>query len=142
MPDCVASVDAGTTSVRCIIFDEYANVLASHQLEFTQFFTHPGWQEQDPHEIVDACYTCIDKAVKQLADVKPKEGSGKYEVKVIGVTNQRETTVVWDKNTGKALTRAIAWPDTRTAPTVHKLAKDHAKGVEAVKAETGLPLCE
>lgn len=132
MPDAVASIDAGTTSVRCIIFDSTARVLASHQLEFTQYFTHPGWQEQDPHEIVEKCNECIAEAVQQL--------KGEHEVKVIGITNQRETTVVWDSRTGKALTRAIAWPDTRTASTVHQLAAESDKGVNAVKEETGLPL--
>mgnify|MGYP000061792724 CR=1 FL=1 len=141
MPSCVASIDAGTTSVRCIIFSSTAAVLASHQLEFTQYFTHPGWQEQDAHEIVDKCHACIEEACKQLQELSKKEGE-EYKVEVIGITNQRETTVVWDKKTGKALTRAIAWPDTRTTQTVRELSKKSKKGVDAVKEETGLPLCK
>lgn len=139
MPDLVGSIDAGTTSVRFIVFDSVATLIADHQLEFTQFFPHPGWQEQDAHEIVDKVNECIAKTIEKL------EKGGKYtgkDIKVIGVTNQRETTVVWDKNSGKALTRAIAWPDSRTASTIRKLAKKSDKGVDAVKEQTGLPLCE
>lgn len=94
-------------------------------------------QEQNPHEIVDKVNICIGEVVKEI------EKKGEYkrsDIKVIGVTNQRETTVVWDKNTGKALTRCIAWPDTRTASTVKQLAAKSEKGVDAVKYETGLPL--
>lgn len=135
--DLVGSIDAGTTSVRFMIFNQFAEVEASYGKEFTQYFDHPGWQDQDAHEIIDCVWECIEKAVAEL------EKKGHYtrkDIKVIGVTNQRETTVVWDKNTGKALTRAIAWPDARTTATVNKLAKNHPKGVEAVKKETGLPL--
>lgn len=135
--DLVGSIDAGTTSVRFMLFDEEANVIAFHQLEFTQFYDHPGWQDQDPHEIVDKVNICIEETIKEIE----KKGTySRKDVKVIGVTNQRETTVVWDKNTGKALTRCIAWPDTRTAHTVKQLAKKHPKGIDAVKYETGLPL--
>ena len=133
----IGSIDAGTTSVRFMIFNQFAEVEASYGKEFTQFFDHPGWQDQDPHEIIECMYVCIDKAVEEL------EKKGDYtrkDIKVIGVTNQRETTVVWDKDTGKALTRAIAWPDARTTATVNKLAKSHPLGVNAVKKETGLPL--
>ncbi|PWO01406.1 putative glycerol kinase [Tilletiopsis washingtonensis] len=137
MPDFVGSIDAGTTSVRFMIFNERAEVQASHGLEFTQFFEHPGWQDQDAHEIVDKVNECIDVAVRQLEE----SGKGsKKDIKVIGITNQRETTVVWDKKTGRALTRAIAWPDTRTTHTVRQLAEKSDKGTDAVKLETGLPL--
>lgn len=93
--------------------------------------------DQDPHEIVDKVNICIEETIKEI------ESKGDYtrkDIKVIGVTNQRETTVVWDKNTGKALTRCIAWPDTRTASTVKQLASKSEKGIDAVKYETGLPL--
>lgn len=137
MPDLVGSIDAGTTSVRFMVFDEYAKVLALHQMEFTQYYPHPGWQEQDAHEIIDRVNECIEKALQALEkDTDYK----KSDVKVIGVTNQRETTVVWDRNTGKALTRAIAWPDARTTHTIRELAKKSDDGVDALKEETGLPL--
>lgn len=113
-----------------MIFDSSARVVASHQTEFTQFFTHPGWQEQDPHEIIDKINTNIVESVKQL------EAGGEYkasDIKVIGVTNQRETTVVWDKNTGKALTRCIAWPDNRNGHTISKLAAKSEEGINALK---------
>lgn len=133
----VGSIDAGTTSVRFMIFNEFAEVQASYGKEFTQFYDHPGWQDQDAHEIIDVMNECIEKAVKELED---KGEFTRKDIKAIGVTNQRETTVVWDKDTGKALTRAIAWPDARTTGTVNKLAKSHPNGVQAVKKETGLPL--
>lgn len=114
-----------------MIFDSSASVIASHQTEFTQYFTHPGWQEQDPHEIIDKINENIREAVKSL-----EAGPGGYkasDIKVIGVTNQRETTVVWDKDTGKALTRCIAWPDNRNGHTIAKLAGKSEKGIDAVK---------
>lgn len=129
----------GTTSVRFMIFNQFAEVEAWCGKEFTQYFEKPGWQDQDPHEIIDRVNECIEQAVEEL------EAKGDYkreDIKVIGVTNQRETTVVWDKDTGKALHRAIAWPDARTTPTVNELAKKHPKGLQALKEETGLPLCE
>lgn len=137
MPELVGSVDAGTTSVRFMVFDEFAKVIASHQMEFNQYYPHPGWHEQDAHEIIDCVHECIDKTIAKL------EKEGKYsasDVKVIGVTNQRETTVVWDKDSGKALTRAIAWPDARTTHTIRELSAKSDKGVDALKEETGLPL--
>ncbi|PWN45361.1 putative glycerol kinase [Ceraceosorus guamensis] len=136
MPDLVASIDAGTTSVRFMIFNEFAEVQASHGLEFTQYFDHPGWQDQDAHEIVDKVLECVDQAIKKLE----QKGGKASDIKVVGITNQRETTVVWSKTTGKALTRAIAWPDTRTTHTVRQLAEKSDKGTDAVKLETGLPL--
>lgn len=135
--DLIGSIDAGTTSVRFMLFDEEGTVVDFHQLEFTQFYDHPGWQDQDPHEIVDKVNECIEQTI---AKVEKKGVYSRKDVKVCSVTNQRETTVVWDKASGKALTRCIAWPDTRTAHTVKELAKKHPKGVDAVKWETGLPL--
>ena len=123
--------------MRFIIFNRYGQVQAAVGKEFTQYFEHPGWQDQDAHEIMDKIGECVEEAIAEL------EKKGKYtskDIKVIGVTNQRETTVVWDKNTGRALTRAIAWPDARTAAVVKALAKGHNEGVNAVKKETGLPL--
>lgn len=106
-------------------------------LTFLSFSLPLSWQDQDAHQIIERIHTCIEETIKTI------EQKGEYtrkDIKVIGVTNQRETTVVWDKNTGKALTRAIAWPDTRTAHTVKALAAKSEKGIDAVKYETGLPL--
>lgn len=133
----IGSIDAGTTSVRFIIFDQFGQIQAKHGMEFTQYYEQPGWQEQDAHEMYDRIIQCIGTAIVKL------EQLGRFtreQIKVIGVTNQRETTVVWDKETGRALTRAIAWPDARTTGVVKQLAKSHPKGVNAVKKETGLPL--
>ncbi|CAD6889524.1 unnamed protein product [Tilletia controversa] len=139
MPDLVASIDAGTTSIRFMVFDSKASIVASHQKEFTQHYPQPGWHEQDPQEIIAVTNECINEACKKLES----SSNGKYkpsDIKAVGITNQRETTVVWDKHSGKPLAHAIAWPDTRTAHTVHKLSAKSPKGKDAVKDETGLPL--
>ncbi|THH28121.1 hypothetical protein EUX98_g6072 [Antrodiella citrinella] len=117
----VGSLDCGTTSTRFIIFDRYANIVAQRQIEFPQYYPQPGWHEHDADEMMETCDACIDGAVEELQ----KEGWTKESVKVIGVTNQRETTVVWSRKTGKPLSRAIVWDDTR---------------IRGLVAHTGLPL--
>ena len=104
----ILSLDQGTTSSRAILFDKDANIIASAQKEFTQIFPKPGWVEHDPIEI---WYSQIDVAREAvaLANIKPEEIAG------IGITNQRETTVLWDKQTGKPIYNAIVWQDRRTA---------------------------
>lgn len=134
--DLVGSIDAGTTSVRFMVFDSAANVVGSHQLEFTQFYDHPGWQDQDSLEIVDKVNICVDETIKQIE----KDGHSRSDIKVVGITNQRETTCVWSRKTGQPLHRCIAWPDTRTGQTVKQLAAKSGKGIDALKKETGLPL--
>lgn len=105
-------------------------VIASHQKEFKQEYPQKGWMEEDPEEIFTSCVECVDKAVEALE----KEGKySKKDIKGIGITNQRESTVVWDKKTGKKLHNIIVWPDTRTTGTVKELAKKSEKGVDALK---------
>ncbi|KAF2219033.1 glycerol kinase [Elsinoe ampelina] len=113
----VGSIDQGTTSSRFLIFNKQGEPVAVHQEEFKQIFPNPGWHEHDPEEIISSVNTCIDKAVEKFTSAGHKLES----IKAVGITNQRETTVVWDRKTGKALYNAIVWTDTRTNAVVHEL---------------------
>src|SRR5262245_52578024 len=104
----VLALDQGTTSSRAIVFDERGQARGVAQKEFRQFFPHPGWVEHDPEEIWRTQLFCARAALKK-ARLKP-EG-----IAAIGITNQRETTVVWDRRSGNPLHRAIVWQDRRTA---------------------------
>ncbi|KAF8493255.1 glycerol kinase [Russula emetica] len=146
----VGSLDCGTTSTRFIIFDQYANIVAQSQEEFPQYYPNPGWHEHDATEIQEVCDKVVEQAIANLEEAGFKRSS----VKVIGVTNQRETTVVWSRNTGKPLSRAIVWDDSRTRGVVahyeHLLKtqgimvngqlRSGADGAESLKQLTGLPL--
>ncbi|KAI0272316.1 glycerol kinase [Gloeopeniophorella convolvens] len=146
----VGSLDCGTTSTRFIIFDKYANIVAQSQEEFPQYYPQPGWHEHDATEIQDMCDKVIDQAVANLEEA----GFTRDSVKVIGVTNQRETAVAWSRKTGKPLCRAIVWDDSRTRGVVahyeHVLKTEGieidgqirkgADGALGLKELTGLPL--
>ncbi|CAI2935361.1 glycerol kinase GlpK [Aminobacter niigataensis] len=112
----VLAIDQGTTSSRAIVFDQAMSVAGIGQKEFTQHFPASGWVEHDPEEIWDSvvstCKTALKKAGKDAADIA-----------AIGITNQRETVVIWDKATGKPIHNAIVWQDRRTAPLCAKLKK-------------------
>ncbi|EAW16066.1 glycerol kinase [Aspergillus fischeri NRRL 181] len=130
----VGSIDQGTTSSRFLIFNRDGEPVASHQVEFTQIYPNPGWHEHDPFELVSSVETCIEEAVKQFES----EGYSRYSVKAIGITNQRETTVVWDHETGEPLYNAIVWTDTRPQAIVHELKqKREASQLQPI---CGLPL--
>jgi glycerol kinase len=125
----ILALDAGTTSSRAILFDPRGAVLALAQREFRQFYPHPGWVEHDAEEI---WRTQIDVAAECIARVPG------VEVVAIGITNQRETTVVWDRATGKPIANAIVWQDRRTAADCDDL---RAAGHEPLfRARTGLLL--
>ena len=127
----ILALDQGTTSSRAIVFDAAGAILAVAQKEFTQVFSQPGWVEHDPEEI---WATQIAVAHEALARARIHA----REVAAIGVTNQRETTVVWDRASGRALCNAIVWQDRRTAAACDALKAD---GLEArVAAKTGLVL--
>ncbi|KAK3676241.1 Glycerol kinase [Recurvomyces mirabilis] len=113
----VGSIDQGTTSSRFLIFNKEGEPVAVHQEEFTQIYPNPGWHEHDPEEIVRSVENCIEGAIK----IFEKDGHSKSSIKAIGITNQRETTVVWDVTTGQALHNAIVWTDTRTAAIARDL---------------------
>jgi glycerol kinase len=146
----VGSLDCGTTSTRFIIFDDRANIIAQSQQEYTQYYPNPGWHEHDVTELQAACDKVIERAVANLEEV----GYTRNSVKVIGVTNQRETTVAWSRKTGKPLSRAIVWDDSRTRGIVlhfENLLKTQGieidgkirrgkDGALGIKELTGLPL--
>ncbi|MBK8617451.1 MAG: glycerol kinase GlpK [Anaerolineales bacterium] len=136
MPKYVAAIDQGTTSTRFMIFDHAGNVVAVDQKEHQQIFPKPGWVEHDALEIWTRVQEVMAGALKKAVD------SGQLavdsEIAAIGITNQRETAVVWDKSTGKPVYNAIVWQDTRTDVICNELAKDG--GQDRLRAKTGLPL--
>lgn len=117
MSDFILAIDQGTTSSRAIIFDRYFAPVASHQIFFQQFFPQPGWVEHDAMEIWRSVKACCDEAIKK-AKIDAKQVVG------IGITNQRETTVVWRRDTGEPVAHAIVWQDRRTADFCQQLKKD------------------
>jgi glycerol kinase len=125
------AIDAGTTSVRAIIFDPLGQVIASAQQEFTQYFPQPGWVEQDADEIWMSVLATCRSALRQ-------SGLAAAEIAAIGIANQRETSVIWERATGRAIHRAIVWQDRRTADVCERL-RD-AGHEAAVSAKTGLLL--
>ncbi|GMI86652.1 nonhost resistance to P. s. phaseolicola 1 [Hibiscus trionum] len=106
----IASIDQGTTSTRFLIYDKSARVIDSHQIEFTQFYPEAGWVEHDPMEILESVKSCMKKALDKANGHNVDSG-----LKAIGLTNPRETTVVWSKSTGCPLYNAIVWMDIRTS---------------------------
>ncbi|KAI9777601.1 MAG: Glycerol kinase [Geoglossum umbratile] len=130
----IGSIDQGTTSTRFLVFDQHGLPQASHQIEFKQSYPHPGWIEHDPYELVRSAETCIEEATKAFV----AGGHSVSDIKAIGITNQRETTVVWDSETGEALHPAIVWSDTRAKKLVRKL-KERG-GASELQPLCGLPL--
>ncbi len=126
-----AAVDQGTTSTRFMIFDHSGNVVGLHQKEHEQIYPKPGWVEHDPLEIWERTQEVIAGALEK-SSVKPEE------IAAVGVTNQRETTVVWEKATGKPVYNAIVWQDTRTDKICNVFAEDG--GQDRFRAKVGLPL--
>ncbi|MER8579170.1 glycerol kinase GlpK [Mesorhizobium sp. M1423] len=112
----ILAIDQGTTSSRAILFDEKMKVVASGQKEFTQYYPASGWVEHDPEEIWASVVETVKAALKTA-------GRSAAEITAIGITNQRETVVIWDKETGKPIHNAIVWQDRRTAPLCQKLKK-------------------
>jgi glycerol kinase len=131
MADYVGAVDQGTTSTRFMIFDHAGNVKGVDQKEHEQIYPKPGWVEHDPAEIWTRTTEVIDGGLK-------KAGISASDLAAVGVTNQRETTVVWDKNTGKSVYNALVWQDTRTQDIVNELSADG--GQDRFREKTGLPL--
>jgi glycerol kinase len=126
-----AAVDQGTTSTRFMIFDHAGKVVGLDQKEHEQIYPKPGWVEHDPMEIWTRTQEVI-KGALQKTGVDPKD------IAAVGVTNQRETTVIWEKATGKPVYNAIVWQDTRTAGICNELAKDG--GQDRFRPKVGLPL--
>jgi len=126
----IAALDQGTTSTRFILFDRAGNVVAAEQKEHRQIYPRPGWVEHDPLEIWHNTQEVIAKAVSTLH--RPAS------IVAIGITNQRETTVVWERATGKPICNAIVWQDTRTDEICNTLAREG--GQDRLRLRTGLPL--
>jgi len=131
MAEYVLAIDQGTTSTRAILFDHDGLPAASGQLEHEQIFPRAGWVEHNPMEIWNNVREVIGQALAK-ADVT------RHDVKAVGITNQRETSVVWNKTTGQPVYNAIVWQDTRTQAIVDRLAADG--GVDRFKEKVGLPL--
>ncbi|MHC4070581.1 MAG: FGGY family carbohydrate kinase, partial [Planctomycetota bacterium] len=127
----IAAIDQGTTSTRCMIFDHAGNVIAIEQKEHEQIYPQPGWVEHDPLEIwvrtKEVILGALSNAVMTAEDIA-----------AVGITNQRETTLIWDKNTGKPVYNAIVWQDTRTDKICKELAE--VGGQDRFRAKVGLPL--
>lgn len=127
----IGALDQGTTSTRFMIFDQAARIVAVAQKEHAQIFPQPGWVEHDPQEI-------LRRTQEGFAEALQKGRLQPSELAAIGVTNQRETTVVWERKSGKPVGNAIVWQDTRVADEVVRFAKDG--GQDRFRQQTGLPL--
>ncbi len=127
----IAAIDQGTTSSRCILFDQDGSIVHIDQREHEQITPKAGWVEHDASEI----WTRVREVIGGALASSPAEAG---DVEAIGITNQRETTVVWDRETGEPVYNAIVWQDTRTAPLVRELAGD--EGVDRLRGVVGLPL--
>jgi len=129
MEEFILALDQGTTSSRAIVFDKHSNIIASAQKEFTQFFPQPGYVEHDPNEIWLSILAVI-AGIFQSHKIQPSQ------IKAIGITNQRETTIVWDKTTGLPIHNAIVWQSRQSASICDELKE---KGLaEKIKLKTGL----
>ena len=125
----IMSLDQGTTSSRCILFDKSGNICSVVNKEFRQIFPQPGWVEHDANEIWDTTYEVAHAAMAKL-NVSARD------IAAIGITNQRETTVIWDKETGEPIANAIVWQCRRTSDIIDGLvAAGHA---DEIRAKTGL----
>ena len=131
MASYIGAIDQGTTSTRFIVFDKAGRIVSVTQQEHEQIYPKPGWVEHDPEEIWRRTQGVVAEAMQQRA-LRPKD------LAAIGITNQRETTIVWNRKTGKPVTNALVWQDTRVSDTVSKFA-EHG-GQDRFRAETGLPL--
>ncbi|HLN67397.1 MAG TPA: glycerol kinase GlpK [Streptosporangiaceae bacterium] len=131
MADYVGALDQGTTSTRFMVFDHHGQVVAVDQKEHEQIYPKPGWVEHDANEIWERCQEVIQGALS-------KAGLSASDLAAVGITNQRETTVVWDRNTGEPVHNAIVWQDTRTDQICNELAADG--GQDRFRAKVGLPI--
>jgi glycerol kinase len=127
----IGAIDQGTTSTRFMVFDHAARIVAVAQKEHEQIFPKPGWVEHDALEILRRTQQVIGEALEQ-------RGLRPADLAAIGITNQRETTVVWERSTGKPIANAIVWQDTRVGEDVARFA--HSGGQDRFRAQTGLPL--
>ena len=129
MPEHILAIDQGKTSTRAIVFDSSATPVASAQVELSQHFPQPGWVEHDPIEIAETAVSVAKKAISR-ASLAPGD------IAAIGIANQRETTIVWERSTGRPLANAIVWQDRRTAEICGDIGRgEHARDIRQI---TGL----
>lgn len=140
MPRLIGAIDAGTSSARFLLFQAQTSVvLASHQIELKKTFPQEGWVEQDPVELLNAVRESINKAIEQFQN----HNGDITGIMAVGVTNQRESTIVWDKNTGEPLYNSIVWLDMRTTSIVEQLldtVPNKTRNKNYLKPLCGLPL--
>lgn len=127
----IAAIDQGTTSTRCILFNQQGNIVSVGQKEHEQIYPHPGWVEHNPTEI-------WKNTLEVIALARIKVSAHASDIAAVGITNQRETTVVWNKRTGKPYYNALVWQDTRTTDLVAKYEKEG--GLNQFRDITGLPV--
>ncbi|KAG0165756.1 Glycerol kinase [Apophysomyces sp. BC1015] len=131
MPSYIGAIDQGTSSARFLIFEDTGRLVTDYQVEFDQIYPRAGWIEQDPYDLLDSVIRCADEALRKFGMM----GHDPCDIK--GITNQRETTLVWNRKTGEPLYNAISWGDTRT----DKLAKHFAQNKEIdIQHICGLPM--
>ncbi|MGA2268301.1 MAG: glycerol kinase GlpK [Bryobacteraceae bacterium] len=131
MPQYIGAIDQGTTSTRFIMFDRAGTIVASAQKEHQQIYPRPGWVEHDPDEIWRRTQEVVAAAMEQRS-------LGPRDLAAIGITNQRETTVLWNRKTGRPVNNALVWQDTRVADYIPELSR--GGGPDRFRAKTGLPL--
>ena len=122
----ILSLDQGTTSSRAVLLNHRAQIVSMEQMEFAQHYPQPGWVEHDASDIWNTQITCAQNCLR-------KAGVAAQEVAAIGVTNQRETTVIWDRRTGEPVAPAIVWQDRRTAAFLHRVATPWRRSIGARK---------
>lgn len=127
----ILTIDQGTTSSRCVVYDSNANAVAQVSKEITQIYRQPGWVEHDANEIFESVIYCFKEVLKK-ANLNPEE------ISVVGITNQRETTVIWDKETGEPVASAIVWQSRQSAPICDRLRERGYASL--IKKKTGLML--
>ena len=127
----IGAIDQGTTSTRFIVFDRGGETIANAQMEHRQIYPRPGWVEHDPLEIWRNTQTVIAEALRS-ADLT------RHDLAAVGITNQRETTLLWDRANGTPMANAVVWQDTRVDPLVAEYARDG--GQDRFRTQTGLPL--
>ena len=130
MEQYILSLDQGTSSSRAIVFDHKGQICSMAQREFTQHYPQPGWVEHDPKDI-------LSSQLKVLTELLVSQGLSPEDIDSIGITNQRETTIVWNRHTGELVHNAIVWQCRRTAEAIDELKQDETI-VEEIRSRTGL----
>lgn len=129
----VGAIDQGTSSTKFVVYNHNGHAIGQHQLEHTQIYPQPGWVEHDPMEIWANTQTCVRKALEAA-------GVDKVKLEAVGITNQRESTLVWNKATGMPYYNVIVWNDARTRDLCEDLKRAGRRGIDRFRDKTGLPI--